>query len=135
MMKHPGTTGRKSGGLTGQRKKTSAAEIAAAKAEFSRECGVNTGANIAGDDAPSALALDKSPPKQQAPPKAEERDCFSIEEFCERHNISRGTFYNMRARGLGPKELHVFGRVLISKEAAEAWRREREQITEDETAA
>ena len=130
MTSHPNVTGRKLGSRTGRGRKTDAADIAAAKSEFDRESDVDTGADIARDDAPSALALDKSPPKQQAPPKAEERDCFSIEEFCERHNISRGTFYNMRARGLGPKELHVFGRVLISKEAAEAWRREREQISE-----
>jgi hypothetical protein len=47
---------------------------------------------------------------------------FSIEEFCRRHSISRGTYFNLRAKGEGPREAHVLGRVLITKEAAKEWR-------------
>jgi hypothetical protein len=132
MTEHPGVTGRRSGSLTGRSKKTSAADIAAAQSEFSRESDVDTtGADIAGNDAPSALALIKSPTKQRGPPRStEDVDAFSIEEFCRRHRVSRSTFYNMRALGLGPKEMRVMGRALITREAAEAWRRAREQITE-----
>lgn len=57
----------------------------------------------------------------------EDLDAYSIEEFCRRHGISRGTYCNMRAVGRGPKEGHAMGRVLITKEAALEWRR---KITE-----
>ncbi|KJC44818.1 hypothetical protein UP09_14300 [Bradyrhizobium sp. LTSP885] len=48
---------------------------------------------------------------------------FSIEEFCRRHSLSRGTYYNLREAGKGPCEAHVLGRVLITKEAAKEWRK------------
>jgi predicted DNA-binding transcriptional regulator AlpA len=51
----------------------------------------------------------------------QERDSYSILEFCKRNGISRGTFYNMRADGKGPKEKRVMSRVLISKVAAAEW--------------
>jgi hypothetical protein len=61
-----------------------------------------------------------------------ELDAFSIDEFCRRHSISRGTYYNLKADDKGPKEARAMGRVLITKESAAEWRRERE--TETETA-
>lgn len=52
-------------------------------------------------------------------------DAYSIDEFCERHCISRATFYNLRNDKKGPAEMRPGGRgrVLISKEAAAEWRR------------
>ncbi len=58
----------------------------------------------------------------------EDRDAYSIAEFCRRHNISHGTYYNLRNCGLGPREARAMSRVIISKEAAADWRREREAI-------
>jgi hypothetical protein len=52
----------------------------------------------------------------------EELAAVPISEFCRQHSISRGTFYNIRADGTGPKQLHVRGRVLITQEAALEWR-------------
>jgi hypothetical protein len=49
-------------------------------------------------------------------------DSYSIEEFCRRNSISRGTYYNMKDAGEGPVEGHALGRVLISKESAFDWR-------------
>lgn len=66
------------------------------------------------------------PQKQMA-----DRDAYSIKEFCQRHNLSRGTYYNMRREGLAPVEVRVFTRVLITKEAAEAWRRVMSQPKEE----
>jgi hypothetical protein len=57
----------------------------------------------------------------------EHLDAYSIEEFCRRHMISRATYYNLKSAGKGPREGHVLGRVLITKEAALEWRK---QITE-----
>jgi hypothetical protein len=51
-----------------------------------------------------------------------ELDAYSIEEFCRRNSISRGTYYNMKDAGSGPKEKRAMGRVLITKESALAWR-------------
>jgi hypothetical protein len=51
-------------------------------------------------------------------------DCFSIPEFCRRHGICRGSFYNMKKNGTAPRTMKVLGRVMISKESALQWRQE-----------
>jgi hypothetical protein len=66
---------------------------------------------------------------------ASERDAFTIDEFCVRHGISRGTYYNLKDIGKAPTEMRAMGRVLISREAAEAWRRAREAEAADSSAA
>ena len=53
-------------------------------------------------------------------------DAYGIEEFCQRHRISVALYYKLKQRRMTPVEFHVGGRVLISKEAAALWRRERE---------
>jgi len=58
---------------------------------------------------------------------AENTDCYSILEFCRRHGFSRPHYYRLRENGLTPDEIRLGTRVLITKEAAEAWRRERSQ--------
>jgi hypothetical protein len=63
-----------------------------------------------------------------------EKAAFTIDEFCAAHGISRTTFYHLRRSGAGPREMHIPPRpgarvgtkILISAEAAAAWRRERE---------
>jgi hypothetical protein len=51
-------------------------------------------------------------------------DAYSIAEFCRRHRISVQLFYKFKDEM--PVAFRVGTRVLISKEAAAAWRRERE---------
>lgn len=53
-------------------------------------------------------------------------DAYSIAEFCRRHSISPQMFYKLKDQGLMPLTFRVGTRVLVSKEAAAAWRRERE---------
>jgi hypothetical protein len=55
-----------------------------------------------------------------------EKLAFSIQEFCDLHDISRAHYYQLRKLGLAPREMDVHGRKLISTEAASDWRRERE---------
>jgi hypothetical protein len=55
-----------------------------------------------------------------------EKDAYSILEFCTRHDLSRSAFYNLEKLGQGPRLMRVGTRVMISKEAALDWRRERE---------
>jgi hypothetical protein len=56
---------------------------------------------------------------------ADDADAFTVNEFCARHRISVQLFYKNRKEM--PRTFNVGTRVLISKEAAAAWRREREQ--------
>jgi len=55
---------------------------------------------------------------------AEDVDAFSVAEFCRRNGISVQLYYKMREHM--PPTFRVGGRVLISKDAAAAWRRQRE---------
>lgn len=71
--------------------------------------------------------------KRQSPPI--ERMAYSIPEFCTANGISRAHYFNEKKAGRGPREMHVGARVLISKEAAADWRRQREQVAEVEQAA
>jgi hypothetical protein len=59
---------------------------------------------------------------------ADDVDAFSVEEFCRRHRISVQLFYKNRTHM--PRTFNVGTRVLISKEAASAWRRQREQAAD-----
>lgn len=51
-------------------------------------------------------------------------DAFSIGEFCRRHGISPQLFYKLRHEM--PATFRLGTRVLISREAAETWRRAKE---------
>jgi predicted DNA-binding transcriptional regulator AlpA len=53
-------------------------------------------------------------------------DAYRIPEFCRSHGISQAFFFKLQAAGLGPRVMRLGARVLISKESAAAWRRERE---------
>ena len=55
-------------------------------------------------------------------------DAYSVDEFCARHRISVQLFYKNRKQM--SRTFNVGARVLISKEAAAAWRRERERATQ-----
>ena len=67
--------------------------------------------------------------------KPVEKLAFSIQEFCDLHDISRAHFYKLRRLGLGPREMHVHGRNVISTEAASEWRRERESNSGNHSAS
>ena len=66
----------------------------------------------------------------------ESKDAYEIVEFCLRHGISRATLYNLWRDGKGPRRMKVGARTLISREAAEDWRRqcETEVATQPEAA-
>ncbi len=58
----------------------------------------------------------------------------TVSDFCREHGISRGLFYNLIREGKGPRIIKAGRRTLISKEAAEEWRRRRESTTLREAA-
>ena len=55
-----------------------------------------------------------------------ESDAHSVSDFCRRHGLCRATFYNLLKRGEAPATMKVGSRVLVSAEAAAAWRRRME---------
>jgi hypothetical protein len=55
---------------------------------------------------------------------------FTVKQFCDAHNVSVPFYYVLKHRGLGPREMHLNSKVLISYEAAADWRREREAPAE-----
>jgi hypothetical protein len=57
---------------------------------------------------------------------ADEQDAFSIPEFCRRNGFGPGLYFKIARDGRGPRVMRVGRRTLISREAAEEWRRERE---------
>jgi hypothetical protein len=65
---------------------------------------------------------------------ADEQDTFSIPEFCLRNGISSALFFKLARQGGGPRVMRVGRRTLITKEAAVAWRREREAASAPRTA-
>jgi hypothetical protein len=58
---------------------------------------------------------------------------YTIAEFCRAHRISPAKFFDLKARGQGPTEMHVGRRVLISTESAAAWRAQREALAAADT--
>jgi hypothetical protein len=57
-----------------------------------------------------------------------ERGAFTIGEFCVAHRIGRTKLWELWRRGIGPRRMEIDGKVLISIEAAAAWRAERESV-------
>ncbi len=49
---------------------------------------------------------------------------FSVNQYCEDHNICRATLYNLWRDGRGPRRMKIGHRTMISIEAAEDYRRE-----------
>jgi hypothetical protein len=52
-----------------------------------------------------------------------ETQAYTIDGFCEAHNLPRSTYYELKRRGQSPREMRAGRRVLISREAAAEWRR------------
>ena len=57
------------------------------------------------------------------------KSMLSITEFCHDHGISRSVFYRLTKERRAPRAVKVGRRTLISREAAEAWRRRMEHET------
>jgi hypothetical protein len=77
-------------------------------------------------EAAAAAEVEITPKKKLAPvvlvPNAE---AYTIPEFCEAHRISESMYYKIRAAKQGPREARALSKVIITKEAAADWRRDR----------
>ena len=56
-------------------------------------------------------------------------DLHTIPSFCQSNAISESGYYNLKRRGLGPREIEIGGTVRITPEAERDWRAEREAAT------
>ena len=52
---------------------------------------------------------------------------MSIRAFCNNNDICPSTYFNLKRKGLGPREMLVGNRVLITREAQAEWRCQREE--------
>jgi predicted DNA-binding transcriptional regulator AlpA len=59
----------------------------------------------------------------------DERDAFTIPEFCRRHGFSQAKYFELASAGEGPRVMRLGRRVLISRESASDWRRQREALS------
>jgi hypothetical protein len=59
----------------------------------------------------------------------QERDAYSVAEYCEREGFSSGYLYSEWRAGRGPVYMRNGDRRTISREAAADYRREREAAT------
>lgn len=80
----------------------------------------------------SKRRLAGTPHKARAPPS--DPDCYTVDLFCHRHGLSHSFYYKLKAQGLGPREIRLNSKVLITREAAADWRREREAAATTATA-
>ena len=55
-----------------------------------------------------------------------DRRAYTIVEFCEAFGIGEAFYYKLKKQGKGPVEMKVGARTLISVEATDDWRRDRE---------
>jgi predicted DNA-binding transcriptional regulator AlpA len=50
---------------------------------------------------------------------------ISVQEFCQRHDISKAFFYKLQASGLAPKTFKIGRLTRISDQAEQEWMSER----------
>jgi hypothetical protein len=53
----------------------------------------------------------------------------NIPSFCKNNDISQTTYFSLKRKGRGPREIELDGRIIITPEAEADWRREREAET------
>jgi len=64
-------------------------------------------------------------PEEDTPAAPPAPEAFTISGFCVAHKISPSFYFKLRGQGLGPKEMRLGSRILITKESAQRWREER----------
>lgn len=62
------------------------------------------------------------------------KPCYTVQEFCDAHSISKVHFYALTKQGRGPRTMRLGRRVLITIEAAAEWRARIERETAQEAA-
>lgn len=63
------------------------------------------------------------------PTTVQDPPVYSVQEFCQAHDIGRGYLYQLWKEGRGPQRTKIGRRTLIRGEAAAEWRRRMEEAT------
>jgi hypothetical protein len=63
---------------------------------------------------------------------ASRQPSFTIAEWCADKRISRSSYYNLKRAGLGPAELRVGVKIIITPEADAAWRQQMQARAQDD---
>ena len=61
--------------------------------------------------------------------RAEPTAVYSRASFCKAHGLSESFYHKLKNAGLGPTEMKVGSKVLITHESAREWCRAREKAT------
>lgn len=61
------------------------------------------------------------------PKQTQQKETYSIKEFCKVYGIGVNSFYNLKDDGKAPRFFKVGTRVLISKKAADEWMQKMEE--------
>lgn len=69
-------------------------------------------------------------PQKTTPARRDDPAAYRVSEFCSAFGICPATLYKAIRDGYGPATFKVGRRRLISREAAEEWRRRLESTTE-----
>ncbi len=64
-----------------------------------------------------------------------QNEVFSVAQFCSTYAVSRAILYQLLKAGAGPAIFKLGRKTLISREAAEAWRRGLEAASKPRAAA
>jgi hypothetical protein len=81
------------------------------------------------EEPPKPQREGRGKPQQARAPPLDQLAAYSIASFCAAHCLSESMFFKLRAMGLAPAVFKIGSRTLISKEAAAAWRAQREAET------
>src|SRR5262245_13263318 len=87
-----------------------------------RTCGLP----LPNEIAPTPHAEPKAAKPAKVPPIRGPPLAYDVPGFCAAFQISRRLYFKLRDAGLGPREMRLGRRVLISVESATAWARARE---------
>ena len=88
-----------------------------------------TAAGCVVDDEPQHAAKRKKGKKKRVPPKrnTDAVGAYSVPDFCRLHGgMSEAFFHKIVSEGHGPRLMKIGARTMVSVEAAQAWRCERE---------
>ena len=69
----------------------------------------------------------KSTRKRHPLPPRREGDAYTIPEFCAANRISESMYHKLKSLGLGPREMDVGRRRIITPEANAEWQAARER--------
>ena len=76
------------------------------------------------------MSLEHSPGRQRRARTDVEPVVYSVQRFCDSHEISRTALYHLWRQGRGPKYFNLGNRIRITAAAAAEWRAQMQAATD-----